>query len=112
MHIKLSFLFNVLFLILSSDVEPPWIQCPRDIVAGTDERRNTANVSWNVPIATDNSDEEVRHLTKAITVWLHTVMVIQDFFLMNQGHYLTFKWVDLNNDQVLKVIICHLAYRK
>lgn len=53
---------------LSSDVEPPWIQCPRDIIAGTDERRNTANVSWNVPIATDNSDEEVRHLTKAITV--------------------------------------------
>lgn len=43
----------------SSDTEPPWIQCPENIVAGTDERRGTANVSWDVPSATDNSKEEV-----------------------------------------------------
>ncbi|GLD53835.1 sushi, von Willebrand factor type A, EGF and pentraxin domain-containing protein 1 [Lates japonicus] len=42
-----------------TDAEPPWIQCPADIVAETDERRGTANVSWNVPNATDNSKEEV-----------------------------------------------------
>lgn len=43
----------------SLDAEPPWLQCPEDIVAGTDERRGTANVSWNIPTATDNSNEEV-----------------------------------------------------
>lgn len=48
-----------LFLCVSLDAEPPWIQCPGDIVAGTDERRGTANVSWNVPTATDNSEEQV-----------------------------------------------------
>uniref|UniRef100_M3ZHP6 Sushi, von Willebrand factor type A, EGF and pentraxin domain containing 1 n=1 Tax=Xiphophorus maculatus TaxID=8083 RepID=M3ZHP6_XIPMA len=39
--------------------EPPQLQCPADIVAETDERRGTANVSWNVPTAVDNSNEEV-----------------------------------------------------
>uniref|UniRef100_A0A3P8S3J5 Sushi, von Willebrand factor type A, EGF and pentraxin domain-containing protein 1 n=1 Tax=Amphiprion percula TaxID=161767 RepID=A0A3P8S3J5_AMPPE len=39
--------------------EPPWLQCPTDIVAETDERRGTANISWDVPAATDNSKEEV-----------------------------------------------------
>lgn len=47
------------FACVSLDAEPPWIQCPGDIVAGTDERRGTANISWNVPTATDNSNEEV-----------------------------------------------------
>ncbi|XP_028973250.2 sushi, von Willebrand factor type A, EGF and pentraxin domain-containing protein 1 isoform X3 [Esox lucius] len=42
-----------------TDFEPPWIQCPRDVVAETDERHGTANISWNVPTATDNSGEEV-----------------------------------------------------
>ncbi|XP_023804740.1 sushi, von Willebrand factor type A, EGF and pentraxin domain-containing protein 1 isoform X3 [Oryzias latipes] len=41
------------------DTEPPWLQCPADIVAETDERRVTSNVSWNIPVATDNSREEV-----------------------------------------------------
>uniref|UniRef100_A0A3Q3JW62 Sushi, von Willebrand factor type A, EGF and pentraxin domain-containing protein 1 n=1 Tax=Monopterus albus TaxID=43700 RepID=A0A3Q3JW62_MONAL len=41
-----------------TDAEPPWIQCPGDIVTETDERRGTASVSWNVPNATDNSKEE------------------------------------------------------
>lgn len=49
---------------MSSDAEPPGIQCPDNIVAETDERRGTANVSWNVPIATDNSKEEVGYFTK------------------------------------------------
>uniref|UniRef100_A0A667ZKN9 Sushi, von Willebrand factor type A, EGF and pentraxin domain-containing protein 1 n=1 Tax=Myripristis murdjan TaxID=586833 RepID=A0A667ZKN9_9TELE len=42
-----------------TDSEPPWIQCPQDVVAETDERRGTANISWNAPAATDNSREEV-----------------------------------------------------
>ncbi|CAB1345367.1 unnamed protein product [Coregonus sp. 'balchen'] len=42
-----------------TDSERPWIQCPRDVVAETDERRGTANISWNMPTATDNSGEEV-----------------------------------------------------
>ncbi|XP_006809694.1 sushi, von Willebrand factor type A, EGF and pentraxin domain-containing protein 1-like [Neolamprologus brichardi] len=42
-----------------TDTEPPWLQCPDNIVAGTVERRGTAIVSWNVPNATDNSKEEV-----------------------------------------------------
>ncbi|XP_041840984.1 sushi, von Willebrand factor type A, EGF and pentraxin domain-containing protein 1 isoform X2 [Melanotaenia boesemani] len=42
-----------------TDTEPPWLQCPKDIVAETDERRGTSNVSWNIPIPTDNSKEEV-----------------------------------------------------
>ncbi|XP_068164048.1 sushi, von Willebrand factor type A, EGF and pentraxin domain-containing protein 1 isoform X1 [Antennarius striatus] len=42
-----------------TDAEPPWIQCPDDITIGTDERRGTASVVWNVPTATDNSKDEV-----------------------------------------------------
>nr|XP_043878628.1 sushi, von Willebrand factor type A, EGF and pentraxin domain-containing protein 1 isoform X4 [Solea senegalensis] len=41
------------------DAEPPWIQCPANIVAETDERRGTAIINWIVPNATDNSKEEV-----------------------------------------------------
>lgn len=47
---------------VSSDTEPPQLQCPADIVAETDERRGTANVSWNVPTAVDNSNEEVKNI--------------------------------------------------
>lgn len=49
---------------VSLDTEAPLMQCPGDIVAETDERRGTANVSWNVPVAIDNSKEEVRHFPK------------------------------------------------
>ncbi|XP_026208552.1 sushi, von Willebrand factor type A, EGF and pentraxin domain-containing protein 1 isoform X2 [Anabas testudineus] len=44
---------------ICKDTEPPWIQCPGDVVAETDERRGAASVSWNVPNATDNSKEEI-----------------------------------------------------
>ncbi|AWO97474.1 putative sushi von Willebrand factor type A EGF and pentraxin domain-containing protein 1 [Scophthalmus maximus] len=50
------------------DAEAPLIQCPGDIVAETDERRGTANVSWNVPNATDNSKEEVVVQVKPVYV--------------------------------------------
>ncbi|KAM8746660.1 sushi, von Willebrand factor type A, EGF and pentraxin domain-containing protein 1 isoform 1-T1 [Acanthopagrus schlegelii] len=48
------------------DAEPPGIQCPDNIVAETDERRGTANVSWNVPVAADNSKEEVTVQVKPV----------------------------------------------
>ncbi|XP_061525630.1 sushi, von Willebrand factor type A, EGF and pentraxin domain-containing protein 1 isoform X5 [Phycodurus eques] len=48
------------------DIEPPWIQCPESIVAATDERRSTAHVVWNAPIATDNSKEEVTVQVKPV----------------------------------------------
>ncbi|XP_026155176.1 sushi, von Willebrand factor type A, EGF and pentraxin domain-containing protein 1 isoform X2 [Mastacembelus armatus] len=49
-----------------TDTEPPWIQCPGDIVAETDERRGTANISWNVPNTTDNSKDEVMVQVKPV----------------------------------------------
>uniref|UniRef100_A0AAV2KL76 Sushi, von Willebrand factor type A, EGF and pentraxin domain-containing protein 1 n=1 Tax=Knipowitschia caucasica TaxID=637954 RepID=A0AAV2KL76_KNICA len=48
------------------DTEPPWVQCPDDIVAETDERRNTAVVSWNLPTALDNSKDEVSVQVKPV----------------------------------------------
>lgn len=51
---------------VSPDAEPPSIQCPNDIVAGTDERRGTAIVNWNVPTAADNSNDEVGCFRKCI----------------------------------------------
>lgn len=62
-HIVVFFFLSVC---LFADAEPPWIQCPGNIVAETDERRGTANVSWNVPTATDNSKEEVRYFTECL----------------------------------------------
>lgn len=59
------FFFSTFFVpLVLLDTEPPWLQCPDNIVAGTVERRGTAIVSWNVPNATDNSKEEVRYLSK------------------------------------------------
>ncbi|XP_047448268.1 sushi, von Willebrand factor type A, EGF and pentraxin domain-containing protein 1 isoform X2 [Mugil cephalus] len=49
-----------------TDAEPPRLQCPADIVAETDERRGTANVSWDIPNATDNSKEEVAVQVKPV----------------------------------------------
>ncbi|XP_053715495.1 sushi, von Willebrand factor type A, EGF and pentraxin domain-containing protein 1 isoform X1 [Synchiropus splendidus] len=48
------------------DTEPPLIRCPERIVAGTDERRGTANVSWNAPSTSDNSKEEVQVQVKPV----------------------------------------------
>uniref|UniRef100_A0ABM5FRU3 Sushi, von Willebrand factor type A, EGF and pentraxin domain-containing protein 1 isoform X2 n=1 Tax=Pogona vitticeps TaxID=103695 RepID=A0ABM5FRU3_9SAUR len=41
------------------DIEPPKISCPDDIKAPTLEHQNSANISWQVPAATDNSRDEV-----------------------------------------------------
>jgi hypothetical protein len=41
-----------LFVYCSTDVTPPTIQCPENIVMGTDPDEDYATVSWTVPIAT------------------------------------------------------------
>uniref|UniRef100_A0A3Q2CZJ5 Sushi, von Willebrand factor type A, EGF and pentraxin domain containing 1 n=1 Tax=Cyprinodon variegatus TaxID=28743 RepID=A0A3Q2CZJ5_CYPVA len=55
-----------MFKAVCKDTEVPQLQCPADIVAETDERRGTANVSWNVPTAADNSQEEVMVQVKPV----------------------------------------------
>nr|XP_015201270.1 PREDICTED: sushi, von Willebrand factor type A, EGF and pentraxin domain-containing protein 1 [Lepisosteus oculatus] len=44
---------------ICTDIEPPQINCPKDIVAETMEHHSSANISWIVPNARDNSGEEV-----------------------------------------------------
>nr|XP_028567204.1 sushi, von Willebrand factor type A, EGF and pentraxin domain-containing protein 1 [Podarcis muralis] len=41
------------------DIEPPKISCPGDIETSTLEHQNSANISWQVPEASDNSRDEV-----------------------------------------------------
>ncbi|XP_067257601.1 sushi, von Willebrand factor type A, EGF and pentraxin domain-containing protein 1 isoform X4 [Chanodichthys erythropterus] len=42
-----------------TDIEPPWIQCPGDVITETDEHQRSANVSLNAPMLRDNSGDEV-----------------------------------------------------
>jgi hypothetical protein len=39
-----------------TDVTPPTIQCPENIVMGTDPDEDYATVSWTVPVATGTSE--------------------------------------------------------
>lgn len=41
------------------DVEPPWIQCPGDVITKTDEHHRSANISLSAPVLGDNSGDEV-----------------------------------------------------
>lgn len=41
-----------------SDVEAPRMHCPEDIETETLEHHNSANISWQVPTAEDNSGDE------------------------------------------------------
>ncbi|KAG8130469.1 hypothetical protein E2320_017145, partial [Naja naja] len=41
------------------DIEPPQISCPNDIETSTLENQNSANISWQIPDAADNSRDEV-----------------------------------------------------
>uniref|UniRef100_A0A8B9JCB5 Sushi, von Willebrand factor type A, EGF and pentraxin domain-containing protein 1 n=1 Tax=Astyanax mexicanus TaxID=7994 RepID=A0A8B9JCB5_ASTMX len=42
-----------------ADAEPPWIQCPGDIITETDEHRGSSNVTLSAPVLGDNSGDEV-----------------------------------------------------
>lgn len=45
-----------------SDVEAPQINCPPDIEAKTQEQQDSANITWQIPTAKDNSGEKVRFM--------------------------------------------------
>ncbi|XP_055973137.1 sushi, von Willebrand factor type A, EGF and pentraxin domain-containing protein 1 [Sorex fumeus] len=50
------------------DVEAPQIKCPKDIEAKTQEQQDSANVTWQIPTAKDNSGEKVSlHVHPAFT---------------------------------------------
>uniref|UniRef100_A0A8C1JXS3 Sushi, von Willebrand factor type A, EGF and pentraxin domain-containing protein 1 n=1 Tax=Cyprinus carpio TaxID=7962 RepID=A0A8C1JXS3_CYPCA len=42
-----------------TDIEPPWIQCPGDVITETDEHQRSANISLSAPMLGDNSGDEV-----------------------------------------------------
>ncbi|XP_055055760.2 sushi, von Willebrand factor type A, EGF and pentraxin domain-containing protein 1 isoform X1 [Misgurnus anguillicaudatus] len=42
-----------------ADMEPPWIQCPVDIITETDKHQRSANISLSAPMLGDNSGDEV-----------------------------------------------------
>ena len=44
-----------LFFFLLSDVTPPQVICPANINIATDPDKDSAQVSWNIPVALDNS---------------------------------------------------------
>jgi hypothetical protein len=47
-----SFTYNLNIGYCFSDVTPPNIKCPEDIVMGTEPNEDYALVNWTVPIAT------------------------------------------------------------
>lgn len=49
----------IFFNYLLIDVQPPRIQCPRDMEIPTETGQPFASVTWQVPNSTDNSDEPV-----------------------------------------------------
>jgi len=51
--------FIELWFFSGSDVEAPQISCPNDIKAKTEGQQDSANVTWQVPTAKDNSGEKV-----------------------------------------------------
>ncbi|KAM5298505.1 sushi, von Willebrand factor type A, EGF and pentraxin domain-containing protein 1 [Ctenodactylus gundi] len=44
---------------LCKDVEPPQINCPEDVEAKTQAQQDSANITWQIPTAKDNSGEKV-----------------------------------------------------
>uniref|UniRef100_A0A8C2AYQ9 Sushi, von Willebrand factor type A, EGF and pentraxin domain-containing protein 1 n=1 Tax=Cyprinus carpio TaxID=7962 RepID=A0A8C2AYQ9_CYPCA len=44
---------------ICTDIEPPWIQCPGDVITETDEHQRSANISLSAPMLGDNSGDEV-----------------------------------------------------
>lgn len=43
-------------------MEAPQIHCPEDIEAKTQEQQDSANITWQIPTAKDNSGEKVRFM--------------------------------------------------
>ncbi|KAM4876293.1 sushi, von Willebrand factor type A, EGF and pentraxin domain-containing protein 1 [Thomomys bottae] len=57
-----------LYTTTCKDVEAPEIICPQDIEAKTQEQQDSANITWQIPTAIDNSGEKVSiHVHPAFT---------------------------------------------
>lgn len=54
----ISIIPHIKYLSSGSDIEAPWIRCPENIETETLEHQNSANISWQIPIAEDNSGDE------------------------------------------------------
>lgn len=52
-------LFYLGFVIILIDSEPPWIQCPENIVTQTNKHQGSSNVTLSAPVLRDNSGDEV-----------------------------------------------------
>ncbi|XP_033116115.1 sushi, von Willebrand factor type A, EGF and pentraxin domain-containing protein 1-like [Anneissia japonica] len=50
---------DCVFSIAVVDMEPPSIECPRDITVDAKENANRGRVTWKMPIVSDNSNEKV-----------------------------------------------------
>jgi len=48
------------------DITPPKIQCPENIVVGTDSDEDYAAVNWTVPIATGKLEIEKKTMIDAV----------------------------------------------
>lgn len=57
--ISVILLFYLGFVITAIDAEPPWIQCPEDIITLTNKRQGSSNVTLTAPVLRDNSGNEV-----------------------------------------------------
>ncbi|KAI5629830.1 sushi, von Willebrand factor type A, EGF and pentraxin domain-containing protein 1 isoform X1 [Silurus asotus] len=50
---------NNMHKITCADAEPPWIQCPENIVTQTNKHQGSSNVTLSAPVLRDNSGNEV-----------------------------------------------------
>ncbi|KAK3545348.1 hypothetical protein QTP70_004069 [Hemibagrus guttatus] len=50
---------NNMHKVTCADAEPPWIQCPEDIITLTNKRQGSSNVTLSAPVLRDNSGNEV-----------------------------------------------------
>ena len=55
-NISLTYLITIFF---PTDIQHPRIQCPLDMTIPTETGRSYANVTWKLPVPTDNSNEHL-----------------------------------------------------
>lgn len=46
------------FVIILTDSEPPWIQCPENIITPNNKHQGSSNVTLSAPVLRDNSGDE------------------------------------------------------
>lgn len=58
-------------------MEAPQISCPADIEAETQEQQDSANITWQIPTAKDNSGEKVRFQQKFASFFKWILDILQ-----------------------------------